>query len=108
MFYNPTYQQTVKRAKELHQLTQHLIRTSLVLRAGMRAGEIIKHCSCGRCYGLQDWLSLPWVGWQDFGEIGGELRNCPCHSTLFLVTYSSQPQHQTIPKRAIKAASGRV
>lgn len=52
-----------------------------------RAIRNLKVCpNCGLEYGLKAWLSLELVGYQDFFNVSGEMRNCICKSTLFLVT----------------------
>lgn len=44
-----------------------------------------KQCSCGRTYNIENWYDLPLVGYQTHAVVGGEMRNCPCSSTILLV-----------------------
>lgn len=50
------------------------------------ASQFPKRCGCGRSHVRGDWAALPFIGKQvdDFEAI--DLRNCPCGSTLAVLT----------------------
>jgi hypothetical protein len=53
--------------------------------AHYKRSPIIKVCSCGQEYTLEEWSALPYVGLFDIDEDddqAAEMRNCPCGSSI--------------------------
>lgn len=53
---------------------------------------ILKKCNkCGSIYYPSTFLNLPLLGYQKSEDIDGEMRNCPCKTTLFYITRRPVP-----------------
>lgn len=63
----------------------------------MTQNGIVKKCNkCGATYRPSGWMRLPLVGQQETEDMKGEMRNCPCNSTLFYVTWRSVTAREKI------------
>jgi hypothetical protein len=50
------------------------------------SGSVIKTCTCGRQFKVADWFRLQYAGMQESKLVDGEMRHCPCGSTIMITT----------------------
>lgn len=79
------------RCQEINSKIEDVIKRSNAAQEAGRlvrgnADYILKKCGCGRSYGTEEWFELPFAGYQEHPAISGEMRQCPCHSTLLFIT----------------------
>lgn len=89
------------------ELEDEIDRTRVICLGIRSKGQPVKDCGCGLEHTFQGWMCLPSAGYHRFPNARGEMRHCPCGSTILLVTWRVE-RSGPVPVQWAKAPGGDV